>query len=61
MKINKEWHQAHPMPKSPSMQQRIKWHLEHSRNCGCREIPEKIIQEMKRLKLEIPPNTAKHL
>jgi len=43
------------------MQQRIKWHLEHSRNCGCREIPEKIIQEMERLKLEIPPNTAKHL
>lgn len=32
-KINKEWHLAHPMPKNPTQEQRLKWHLEHSKHC----------------------------
>jgi len=48
MKINKEWHLKHAMPKNPSIDQRIKWHLEHQKNCSCRPIPEKLAEEMKK-------------
>ena len=53
-KVNAAWHEKHPMPKNPSVQQRIDWHLEHYKNCGCRDIPEKLKAEMKRLKIKIP-------
>jgi hypothetical protein len=53
-KINKVWHLAHPMPKSPSLQQRIEWHLEHAKYCGCRQIPDKLKTEMKKLHIKIP-------
>jgi hypothetical protein len=53
-KINKEWHLAHPMPKNPSLEQRIAWHLDHAQNCGCRDIPAKLKEEMKKLKAKIP-------
>ncbi|MBK7438626.1 MAG: hypothetical protein IPI77_18180 [Saprospiraceae bacterium] len=41
-KLNKEWHQAHVMPKNASLDQRIEWHLQHRQHCGCRDIPEKL-------------------
>jgi hypothetical protein len=44
--INKKWHEAHRMPKNPTLQQRIIWHLEHAKNCYCRPIPEKILEEI---------------
>ena len=47
MKINKEWHLAHPMPKNPTFEQRAEWHLEHQRNCACRPIDRKLAEEMK--------------
>jgi hypothetical protein len=46
--MNKEWHELHPMPKNPTMEQKIEWHLEHHQNCNCRDIPEKIKEEMKK-------------
>lgn len=50
MKINKEWHLSHKMPKNPTTEQRIYWHLEHLKNCQCRtDIPEKLKVEMKKL------------
>ena len=49
MKINKEWHLAHKMPKNPSLEQRIHWHLEHLNNCQCRtDIPESLKAEIKK-------------
>jgi hypothetical protein len=42
MKLNKTWHLAHPMPKNATLQQRVVWHLEHKKNCSCRDMPEKI-------------------
>jgi hypothetical protein len=52
MKLNKEWHFAHKMPKNPSLEDRIAWHLEHSKYCQCREIPMDIKKEIaKRQKL----------
>ena len=47
-KMNKSWHEAHPMGKSLSIERRIEWHLEHQSECGCREMPAKIVEELKR-------------
>jgi hypothetical protein len=48
MKLNKEWHLAHLMPKNPTIEQRLEWHIEHARHCSCRDIPEKLKAEIKR-------------
>ncbi len=42
MPINAEWHNAHKMPKNPTVDQRIAWHVEHAKNCACREMPPKL-------------------
>ena len=34
--INREWHEAHRMPKSPTRDQRGEWHSAHADECGCR-------------------------
>jgi hypothetical protein len=41
-RLNAEWHERHPMPKSPSTQQRLTWHVAHEKNCGCRPMPAKL-------------------
>jgi len=54
MSINKEWHLAHPMLKNATIEQRIKWHVEHLKQCNCRtELPEKIKAEMKKRNIKI--------
>lgn len=42
MPINAEWHNAHKMPKNPSVDQRVAWHVEHAKHCACREMTPKI-------------------
>lgn len=37
--MNREWHLHHKMPASATEQQRVQWHLEHTRNCACRPFP----------------------
>jgi len=45
--LNKEWHLAHPMPKNPTTQQRIDWHVAHLKHCGCgHDIPPKLKAEI---------------
>ena len=51
MKINKEWHLQNKMNKNPTFEQRVKWHLEHQKNCPCRQIPEKLLKKMKERKI----------
>lgn len=34
------------MPKSPSVEERVSWHLEHEKECACRPIPEGIRKEI---------------
>lgn len=54
-KINADWHKKHRMPKNPTVQQRIKWHLEHQKNCGCHPgLPLKLKEDMRKLKMKIP-------
>ena len=36
---NKDLHAKNRMPKNASMEQRIRWHEDHARICGCRPIP----------------------
>ena len=49
MKLNKQLHQAHKMPKNATIDQRIKWHVEHLKNCQCRtDYPEKLKIEMEK-------------
>lgn len=47
MQINKEWHSQNKMPKNATIAQRVKWHIEHVKQCGCREIPKSILRLMK--------------
>ena len=47
-KINREWHEANPMPERATLDQRVAWHLDHARNCGCREMPKSVTAELKR-------------
>ncbi|HEY3387126.1 MAG TPA: hypothetical protein VGK46_11490 [Saprospiraceae bacterium] len=47
-KINKEWHEKNRMPKNPTMEERIAWHIDHQKHCQCRDMPEKIKQEIKK-------------
>jgi len=44
MAINREWHEAHRMPKNPTREQRGEWHATHVEECGCREPSEAEIQ-----------------
>ena len=50
MKTNKEWHLAHRMPARATLEQRIAWHIEHAKNCACREMPESIKKEIRKIK-----------
>ena len=47
-KLNKEWHQQHRMPKNPTLDQRIEWHLEHQKNCSCRPIASNLLKQIRR-------------
>ena len=52
--INAIWHRAHPMPKNPTLDQRIAWHVAHAEHCGCRPIAGRLREEMERRGIEIP-------
>jgi hypothetical protein len=47
-RLNGAWHQKHPMPKNPTLEERVDWHLAHNKACGCREIPETVLAELRR-------------
>ena len=49
--MNRVWHEAHPMPKSPTVAQRMAWHMDHARHCGCRPIPAGILALMAQRKI----------
>jgi hypothetical protein len=46
-KLNRDWHKENRMPPKATLEQRLKWHIEHSKNCACRPIPQKIVEELK--------------
>jgi hypothetical protein len=45
---------AHPMPKNATIEQRIKWHLEHLKHCNCRTgIPAKLKAEIRKRHIKV--------
>jgi hypothetical protein len=52
MKINKEWHLKNKMPSNATFEQRVKWHLAHQKHCLCRPIPQKLLDEMKKKRID---------
>lgn len=57
MKLNAAWHKTHPIPPRATLEERIHWHLEHSRHCACRPIPEKLRVEIRKKRKE--PRTGR--
>ncbi len=53
MKLNVDWHKNNKMPKNPSIDERIKWHLAHVKNCECRPIEGKILEEINKRGMKI--------
>jgi len=51
--MNAEWHSKNRMPKNPTIDERIKWHLEHVRNCTCHPLGGKILEEIKKRGLKV--------
>lgn len=45
---NAEWHLKNKMPKNPTLDQRVKWHIEHARNCPCPPLDGEILEELKK-------------
>ncbi|BAV05576.1 hypothetical protein FLA_1583 [Filimonas lacunae] len=39
------------MPQPATKEERMKWHLAHRKYCACRPIPDKLLEEMKKLGL----------
>ena len=50
MEINFEWHGRNKMPENATTEKKIKWHLAHAKNCACRPIPQKIMNEIRKRK-----------
>jgi hypothetical protein len=52
MTLNRDWHLAHKMPQNPTLDQRVAWHLDHAKNCSCRKLEGKILDEIKKRGLD---------
>ena len=51
-KVNKVWHEKNILGKNQPLERRIIWHLEHEKNCNCREMPKSIRDEIKKRNLK---------
>jgi hypothetical protein len=58
MSINKAWHLANKMPKNPTLDKRVKWHVEHAENCSCRTLDGKILEEIIKRGIKVEPVKA---
>ncbi len=58
-KTNAEWHKANRMPKNPTAEQRMLWHLAHLKNCQCRtDLPQSVLKTMQERGIPLPENYA---
>jgi hypothetical protein len=48
MEINAEWHSKNKLPENPTLDQRVKWHIEHARHCSCHAADDDILEELKK-------------
>ncbi len=47
MPINTAWHEENKIQRNTSIDDRIKWHVEHQIYCKCRPIPQRIKEIIK--------------
>ena len=59
-RINRAWHEANPMPKNPTPEQRMAWHVGHAANCPCRAMPAGAIRLFVDRGLPVPDQLALH-
>ena len=41
--MNRDWHAKNQMPKRATLEERVRWHEEHARVCGCRPMPPTVL------------------
>ncbi|MGA2803184.1 MAG: hypothetical protein ABSF89_02165 [Acidimicrobiales bacterium] len=46
--LNRSWHEQHRLETKESLDDRVRWHMEHAKVCGCREIPPPVSEEIER-------------
>jgi hypothetical protein len=57
--MNAEWHDAHVLGKGAAMDARVAWHLAHVQECGCRDLPRTVREEVERRGVTIPERAAR--
>lgn len=46
--LNKIWHEKHKMAMPTTLDERVKWHEQHLKHCGCRkDLPKTIVAALK--------------
>jgi hypothetical protein len=40
--MNTDWHSEHVLGAKASMEERVRWHLQHTAKCACRPIPKDV-------------------
>lgn len=58
MLLNAFWHEANPLPRAATLEERIKWHREHATVCGCRPIPAGVLRAIKARGRQAQPTKA---
>ena len=60
--LNRQWHEQHQLGNRASLDERVRWHLEHAKVCGCRPIPARLLEEIERRDIsaigQIPSQSA---
>lgn len=46
--MNQDWHQQHPEPRHATLEQKLRWHVEHMKECACTPPPGAIMIELDR-------------
>jgi hypothetical protein len=46
--MNAGWHKRHPMPPRATSRQRLHWHVEHAKACGCRTLTAAMLMKLRR-------------
>lgn len=57
-KLNRDWHEANPMPNNPTPEQRMVWHTGHAANCACRAMPAGVIRLFTERGVPVPDQMA---
>ena len=45
--MNTDWHNEHVLGSNASMDERVRWHLQHAEKCACRPIPKDVQDAIK--------------